>query len=109
MTIDFKQLCIDSHQISVDKGWQETERSYDEDTILFHSELSEALEDYRKNLMLNEVYYEYSSDGVKNPKTYTSEEWAAHQKEHGVDPYNHAKPCGIPIELADFIIRLCQF
>jgi len=44
------------------------------------SELSEALEEYRAHRGLNEIWYE-----------------------------DNGKPCGIPIELADFIIRVGDF
>jgi NTP pyrophosphatase (non-canonical NTP hydrolase) len=41
-----------------------------------HSEISEVLEDFRKNIPINEIYYE------------------------------DKKPCGIPVEFADLLIRV---
>lgn len=102
--IDWKKLCFDSHQISVEKGWQEKPRTYHEDTDLFHSEVSEALEDYRSNHKLDEFYYE---NRKKDPLRTTAEGLAAMTDE---ERHNQGiKPCGIPVELADTLIRFAQF
>lgn len=65
------------HDNAVNHGWWDEERSFGELIALCHSELSEALEEYRKGHQPNETYY---SDG--------------------------GKPEGIPSELADVIIRI---
>ncbi len=65
------------HENAVNHGWWDEERSFGELIALCHSELSEALEEYRKGHKPNETYY---SDG--------------------------GKPEGIPSELADVIIRI---
>ena len=70
-------LVKECNEIAVDKGWWKTDRTFPETIALMHSELSEALEEFRNNRLVNEVYYE--DDG---------------------------KPCGIPSELADCIIRI---
>lgn len=62
------------------KGWPN--RSFGEEIALFHSELSEALEEYRNGRALDEVYY---------------------------NPEKPDKPEGIPIELADCVIRILAF
>jgi hypothetical protein len=72
--------------------------------ILLHSELSEALEDFRAHRGIDEVYYEYNNNGVVLRMDGNSTAYSE------MTPENRAtlKPCGIPIELADFVIRVCQ-
>lgn len=72
-------LCTRSHLIAKEKGWLEEERSVACHMLLFISEVSEGFEDYRANKRVDEIYWEGS------------------------------KPCGIPIELADVVIRVCQY
>ncbi len=62
------------------KGWKA--RSFGEEIALFHSELSEALEEHRDGRRLDEVYF---------------------------NPDKPTKPEGIPIELADTVIRILAF
>lgn len=65
------------HENAKKHGWWDEERSFGELIALCHSELSEALEEYRSGHGYNEIYYR--KDG---------------------------KPEGIPSELADVIIRI---
>lgn len=64
------------HQNAIEKGWHTEKRSFGELIALCHCELSEAIEEYRKGHYENETYY-----------------------------YCQA-PEGIPIELADVVIRI---
>ena len=59
------------------KGWWDEKRNVGESLCLIHSEVSEALEEYRKGVDLKEIYF----DGA-------------------------GKPLGFPTELADVVIRL---
>lgn len=63
------------YQNAADHGWWDEERSFGDLIALIHSEASEALEDFRSGLPINEMTYEGE------------------------------KPCGIPSELADIVIR----
>jgi hypothetical protein len=101
MLLDLKQLCTDSHRIAEEHGWLETERSFAACCDLIHSELSEALEDYRNNREVNQLFYELklAAGGI-----------AIIEHEHLVPEEDRVrlKPCGIPIELADAVIRIAQ-
>lgn len=68
-----------AHKIAKEKGFWDKERNFGEIIALCHSELSEALEEKRLGLEVNYEYY----DNSKN-----------------------SKPCGIPSELADCVLRI---
>lgn len=69
-----------SHETAVSKGWwpEGVDRSLGEQLALWHSEISEALEEWRDGHDLTEIRYE---------------------KDTG-------KPVGFPIEVADLLIRV---
>ncbi|GBF73138.1 hypothetical protein PA598K_01423 [Paenibacillus sp. 598K] len=89
-------LVQEAHQNAVSKGWWNEDRTYGELIALVHSEVSEALEDYRNGKGINEVWYEHKN--VVGGDVYVSGQ-----------PYllgSEGKPCGIPSELADICIRI---
>lgn len=83
------------HKNAISKGWWEEERSLPEILALIHSELSEALEEYR----------------LDNPPIYGSQgSLVCTQDEMEYDnEYKDYKPEGIAIELADAMIRILDY
>ena len=71
-----------SYENARDHGWHDQERSIGDLICLMHSELSEALEEPRNGKSPTEVYY---NDAKPD------------------------KPEGIPVELADCVIRIFDF
>jgi NTP pyrophosphatase (non-canonical NTP hydrolase) len=91
------ELVKEAHENAVKHGWWETERSFGEQIALMHSELSEALEEFRNGHNTTEIYTKCKMNEIK----------AVGGGGCGVCkncPVN--KPEGIPIELADCIIRI---
>lgn len=83
------------YQINKDNGWHEEKRTFGELIALVHSEVSEALEDYRNGKAVNKAWYEYKNEDGSIDKV-------SGFIRNGV----LGKPCGIPSELADVVIRI---
>lgn len=87
-------LVQEAHSNAVDKGWWADDRSFGEIIALIHSEASEALEDYRNGTAPTEMWFE-----AKDKDT-------GHKAISTVQHTLYWKPCGIPSELADIVIRV---
>ena len=77
--MDLNKLRDESFNVAKDKGWHDVDVSVGDRLCLMHSEISEALEEYRAGHQPNEIYF------------------------HG------EKPEGVAIELVDVLIRILDF
>ena len=98
--MDINELIKESHETAKEKGWHEKDISFGETIALIHSELSEALEEHRNGKMIHETYLKCKDMGCSGNKDETCTSSI---------PCPSAKPCGIPTELADTLIRIFDF
>ncbi|RJR10612.1 hypothetical protein C4588_02980 [Candidatus Parcubacteria bacterium] len=81
--MNLKTILKMAHEVAISKGWWDPPKSFGEQIALFHSELSEALEEFRNGHPIREIYYSFDSEGSKKPE-------------------------GVSVELADLIIRIAD-
>jgi hypothetical protein len=110
----------DALRIATEHGFKDA--SIGEDIALMHSELSEALEDHRAGKDAAEVWYETIENGqvVRCDRQFPEQivpfggpprgehvRWANVAGPECAAPPR--KPCGVPSEMADVIIRILHF
>lgn len=83
-----------SYTIAVEKGWWSDPRPLVDLIMLIGSEVSEAIEDYRKHHDPGELWYEVTDASGRVLTSATA--------------VPGGKPCGIPSELADLVIRVAD-
>lgn len=93
--MDWIKWANETHENAVAHGWWDEERTAAEIVCLIHSELSEALEEYRNN---RPMVYGLMIQGDENDTPYRETDMAA-ISERGM------KPEGVAVELADAAIR----
>ena len=99
------------HENAVAHGWWEKERSFAEVVSLFHSEVSEALEEYRAKRPM--MYYPCNAGGVcvlEQPERNMDCGSRIIDTEGGkICKAKSDKPEGIAVELVDCVIRILDF
>lgn len=104
-------LARDIHKNAVEHGWWEEKRSLPEVIALIHSELSEALEEYRSgkpNLWFACIPTDIFN-GCRNMAHCESEKSNLGCVKSEFCRYKDEKPEGIVVELADAIIRILDY
>ena len=95
----------DVHQNAVAHGWWKNAPSFPEVIALCHSELSEALEEYRADRPMH--YMECCLKGKATGDTCADSMDCSHRPAHS--PCPHAKPEGVAVELIDCILRILDY
>jgi len=99
------ELAKEIHKNAADHGWWDEERSFGEIIALCHSELSEALEEYRGGNA--GTYYPCPIGCPARRGEITCR--AGYDRVKCTNLTAPPKPEGIPIELADCIIRILDY
>lgn len=97
------ELAKEIHANAVEHGWWDEERSFGDIVALCHSELSEALEEYRAGRPM--VWRACEYDGFPCDKN----DCDVYDKGHCSGLQVEDKPEGIAVEMADCIIRILDW
>lgn len=92
-------IAEECHHTAVTKGWWSQPANFGEKLMLVVSELAEALEEWRNGHEPNETYYPTTTSGYIDSDSDQFINWSD-------DNRPLFKPEGVPIELADTIIRM---
>jgi len=111
--MNLNELAKEIHRNAVDHGWWEEKRTFGDIISLCHSELSEALEEYRKGFKPDVIYFCCNQNPAINVPCVFKENELSYcpyaEVKQGDCEYRDRKPEGIPIELADCIIRILDY
>ena len=97
--MEFKAIQEAVHENAVNKGWWDEEKKFGELIALCNSELSEALEEHRNGIPSSKIY-------CGNYDSELCDEFFVKNCKCDQQVCTHYKPEGIPIELADTVIRI---
>ena len=108
MEIKINEFAQEVHENAVAHGWWDEKRSFPEVIALVHSELSEALEEYRHKQ--EQIWYACEEDqdcpSICNPE---DEHDCLNYGKEAMCKYRNPKPEGLPVELADAILRILDY
>jgi hypothetical protein len=112
MAKSLEEMAAEVTANNIDKGWYETDRTFGDDIALLHSEVSEALEEYRNRGDVGNSYKFEFGPGTSRPVYVPGDieltdddamkEAVARWRAAGIVP----KPIGAASEFADVLIRL---
>ena len=111
--MNLTEFAKEVHENAVTHGWWDDKPSFGDVIALCHSELSEALEEYRKGHPLEwfECYDCYAENALEGIITICGSEETSEcaQKNALHCDYRSKKPEGIAVELADCILRILDY
>lgn len=99
---DLSEFAKEVHQNAVDKGWWQEECNFDQVIALCHSELSEALEEYRAGRPM--LWYACGVD-----KAVCVGAKCEYYGSDGECDYKKDKPEGIAVEMVDCLLRILDY
>lgn len=108
--MNWNEFAKEVHQVVVDHGFWEKPPSFTAQVVMFHSELSEAVEELRLGRPM--FYYPCNAGGLCDDDLPQKERTVCGTRI--IDPENpegpckamSKKPCGVAVELADCILRI---
>lgn len=95
--MEINKFVREAHENAVKHGWWENPPSFGETVALCHSELSEALEEYRGGMPM--AYVEDSS----------GDQFGSWIPEENPEKWEGKKPEGVAVEMADCMIRIMDW
>lgn len=107
--LGIKELCRESHATAVEKGWWENrERNFGEQIALMHSELSEALEEFRKYGMNPDWFLYDEVESTTGPSLVLPDGSDGNSHKPMLHGDGRYKAEGIAAEFADVLIRIAD-
>lgn len=106
--MNLNEFAKEVHQNAVEHGWWENSPTTAEMIALCHSELSEALQEYRDKMPMEYrrcAFYVYSA----GKRVCEQEKCIAYGTKGCDGRYMSDKPEGVAVELADCILRILDF
>jgi hypothetical protein len=105
-----RALIAEAHNTAKEKGWYDPPKTFGEEIALFHEEISEALREHRNGHEFFEVYWKISFSDRSESTIMSNrrfQELTIRARTTLLEE-GRAKPEGIPIELADTLIRIAD-
>lgn len=107
--MNLTEFAKEVHENAKNHGWWDEDKSFGDVIALCHTELSEAFEEHRNGHKPTEIYFNCKLDGVSDKDECDDKNIDCCYREGKGEICTKAKPEGIPIELADCIIRILDY